>query len=328
MKKVILRLTIAVLVIALAVLGVYFMFFNLNATQSAYKSLETTFGQEGKFQALSNKLTSNVLNGENKSDSFYTSSAYSTYTTYANFVKAEGQTLEKSYIKLHYVSNINDDSMKNVSERIAELDNSLTTVNEKIDQLNTYVENGSQVNKETYLKTILNGEMENAFSCLIEVNEAINVFLLNKYYNGMYNDSLFLNTLQTQVAKKYYLMVKSSERDNNEEANVLEFYKTLAKKNSDLQAIYDDSSTSADISEWYSVYEAAKRINISKLILNYEDYYEANKDNEEIRENIEIVAAQINKIPGPKDFNLLPDNKGSGDTSTSESGSSSPSDGE
>lgn len=284
MKKVILRLIVAGILLALIVLVLMLTVFKTPATMQAYQTIDKALASQGQITTLSKGLNDDLPEFTAK------------YGKMVEIYQNELDTLNITYVKLYYMRDVNDEKMTTVSTVMEELTNALNNANNQIKNLKDLKQSsGTVIEINSYIETIKE-HVVNALTKISQVNNIISDSLLKYYYKENYSETLFLNKLKSVIAKEYYTF--GAEDPNSMEAiSAYNFYKFLLNKGHNfVQA--------SDIKECYIMLESAKKVNLERLVCDFKDYakeYELKDDeqNEEktnMLKSIDVVMDYINSI--------------------------------
>ncbi len=273
MKKVILRLIVAAIAVALIVLILLNTVFKVPATEQAYNELSTALSSEGDITKLSNDLSNNEF-----------SSFKDKYGDYLIVFDSEMQTLHSLYPKLMYMKGVEDESVSEVTEYLNKMKESLNRANIAIDECVKAQSEGTALDMEYYMEQIKN-DIINCMDNTIALNSVLNDFILKHYFSQKYSEELFMQKIKTLYAKKYFSVAAKdyASAHNNE---LVQYDKVSKYKAS----ILDNAV------EMNEIMNISTSVNLDRIVNDLDKYKEENNENEQLSKDIEKVANFLDKI--------------------------------
>ena len=273
MKKVILRLIVAAIAVALIVLILLNTVFKMPATEQAYNELSTALSSEGDITKLSNDLSNNEF-----------SSFKNKYGDYLIVFDSEMQTLHSLYPKLMYMKGIDDESVTEVTNYLNKMKESLNRANIAIDECVKAQSEGTALDMEYYMEQIKN-DIINCMDNTIALNSVLNDFILKHYFSQKYSEELFMQKIKTLYAKKYFSVAAKdyASAHNNE---LVQYDKVSKYKAS----ILDNAV------EMNEIMNISTSVNLDRIVNDLDKYKEENNENEQLSKDIEKVANFLDKI--------------------------------
>lgn len=273
MKKVILRLIVAAIAVALIVLILLNTVFKMPATEQAYNELSTALSSEGDITKLSNDLSNNEF-----------SSFKDKYGDYLIVFDSEMQTLHSLYPKLMYMKGIDDESVTEVTNYLNKMKESLNRANIAIDECVKAQSEGTALDMEYYMEQIKN-DIINCMDNTIALNSVLNDFILKHYFSQKYSEELFMQKIKTLYAKKYFSVAAKdyASAHNNE---LVQYDKVSKYKAS----ILDNAV------EMNEIMNISTSVNLDRIVNDLDKYKEENNENEQLSKDIEKVANFLDKI--------------------------------
>ena len=273
MKKVILRLIVAAIAVALIVLILLNTVFKVPATEQAYNELSTALSSEGDITKLSDDLSNNEF-----------SSFKDKYGDYLIVFDSEMQTLNSLYPKLMYMKGVEDESVSEVTEYLNKMKESLNRANIAIDECVKAQQDGTTLDMEYYMEQIKT-DIINCMNNNIALNNVLNDFILKHYFNQKYSEELFMQKIKTLYAKKYFSVAAKdyASAHNNE---LVQYDKVSKYKASVL-----DNAV-----EMNEIMNISTSVNLDRIVNDLDKYKEENKENEQLSKDIEKVANFLDKI--------------------------------
>lgn len=273
MKKVILRLIVAAIAVALIVLILLNTVFKVPATEQAYNELSAALSSEGDITKLSDDLSNNEF-----------SSFKDKYGDYLIVFDSEMQTLNSLYPKLMYMKGVEDESVSEVTEYLNKMKESLNRANIAIDECVKAQQDGTTLDMEYYMEQIKT-DIINCMNNNIALNNVLNDFILKHYFNQKYSEELFMQKIKTLYAKKYFSVAAKdyASAHNNE---LVQYDKVSKYKASVL-----DNAV-----EMNEIMNISTSVNLDRIVNDLDKYKEENKENEQLSKDIEKVANFLDKI--------------------------------
>lgn len=273
MKKVILRLIVAAIAVALIVLILLNTVFKVPATEQAYNELSAALSSEGDITKLSDDLSNNEF-----------SSFKDKYGDYLIVFDSEMQTLNSLYPKLMYMKGVEDESVSEVTEYLNKMKESLNRANIAIDECVKAQQDGTTLDMEYYMEQIKT-DIINCMNNNIALNNVLNDFILKHYFNQKYSEELFMQKIKTLYAKKYFSVAAKdyASAHNNE---LVQYDKVSKYKAS----ILDNAV------EMNEIMNISTSVNLDRIVNDLDKYKEENKENEQLSKDIEKVANFLDKI--------------------------------
>ena len=272
MKKVIIRLVVVALAIALVVLILLNTVFKVSNTQKVYNSLNDAFSSSGTITSMTKEL--------HDLDEF--DSAYGDYVV---IFSDELKNLQSIYPKLYYLFNEDDDKLTSIVENLDQMQESLKKATKTIKEVNQGKIDNDKLDVNAFVEKI-KPEIVNALEKVIDVNCNIQEFLTNSYYNGQYVEQHFISKFRSFIAKEYF-MFSSKDYSSAISGELFNFYKHI-KNSNDL--------TIEQSNEMYNMFVSAKDVNLFKLVDNIKAYKKENESNTELIAKIEKVENYINNM--------------------------------
>lgn len=248
--KMVIRIVVAGLILALIVLILMVTVFKVSSSQRAYNSLNDAFSPSGTITSMTEEL-----NDFQEFDA--------EYGDYIVVFKSELVTLQSCYTKLYFVGKIDDAQIDGISNQLDEMKKSLEEATKLIKDVNEGKRVNTELNVETYVQS-LKPKIVNALSKVLAINCSLQEFLTTNYYNGEYYEQPFLNKLKSFIAKQYYIV---ADKDYGGELaqELFNFYNYLA-------TIGFDNSDITKTSELNSVLKVLKDVNLFKMVDNITAY--------------------------------------------------------
>lgn len=277
MKKVILRLFIVALVVALIVLLLFNTVFKVTDTEKAYDALSAALGENGQIVSLSNSI--------NEMDAFNISTG--AYAKYTYIYTAELKTLEKIYPKLHYVKGIDDGSAKGLIDNIDSLTKSLQTINKSISDIKGAQSNDVNIDINAYID-VLKPQIVSVLEKIVTVNNVLNKFLVKHYYGSICPEVMFIDSIKSLYAKGFYDCAEEDYLSDDTE-NAFNSYVALEEMDKNLLTIYN-------INGMHEIMDIVGNLSLDKIINSYDSYVESYQEDEAQLANIELIAQYLESL--------------------------------
>lgn len=281
MKKVILRLIIVALAIALVVLILLNTVFKVSSTQKAYNSLNEAFSTKGSITSMTSEL--HDLNEFN-----------SAYGNYVVVFEKELKNLQASYPKLYFLKGVDDEAMSSVTTKLEEMQKSLQEATKIIKEVNEGKKANSDLDVSAYIET-LKPKIIKALGNVIDLNCNIQDFLTTSYYNGEYFEKPFLTKLEAYVAKEYFAFASGDGYNSEISEEIYNFYNYLIEHGF-------DTSTIEKTNILHSALDKVKDVNLFRILDNIKEYKKENESNADLIAKIDFVAEFINSVSA--EFNV------------------------
>lgn len=286
MKKVILRIVVVAIAIALIVLILMNTVFKTPSTLKAYNTLNDALATNGQITQMSKNLEARVNDLGNDGQEGELKNEMEDMIFIFN---EEVISLQEYYSKLYYLKNVDDNSMNSVSGEVDALISNLTTANNKLNDVNSLRQNNANLDVAEYILDI-KGYIIKSLNSISNLNTVICDFLIGDYYGGVYGEHLFLGKIKTEVAKEYYLNLdrvanKPEGDDFDYKSNLPKVYEMYVNLTNN--EFYAD--TVEELNNLYGIMDKAKDLNIGRIVTDFKNYVDENKLGEEDKENVEKV---------------------------------------
>ena len=280
MKKVILRIVVAAIALALIVLILINTVFKTPSTLKAYNTLNDALSTNGQITKLSEGIKDSIQEFKEK------------YGDMVEIYDAEVVTLQENYSKLYYLKDVDDKAMSSVSVEVEALVSNLNAANKKLDDVKALKQNNAELNVNQYVEDI-KIYVVNSLSSISNLNTSISDFLVTNYYGGAYGEHMFLGKLKTEIAREYYNVMNMSI--NKKEDDTTDYSAELVKvhtmyMNLNTNGLYANDVASLNIV--YDIMAKAKNVNIGRVVSDFKKYAEENKIGDADKQNKD----KINKL--------------------------------
>ena len=272
--KIILRLFVVALAIALVVLILLNTVFKVPSTQKAYNALNTSFGESGTITSMVTELDD--LKEFND--------------TYGNFIivfNEEIKVLQQSYPKLYYLKGVDDGEMDAVTAKLDDMQSALTSATKLIQDVNTSKAQNKDIDVKTYVERV-KPQIITALGKVVELNNTIQDFLVNQYYGGAYTEIVFVNKIKTLIAKEYFVFAQKDYASTISN-KLYNFYIYL--KNSGL-----DKSDVNKVNNLHTIMKLAKDVDFTRVVIDNSKYRKEKEGQAETIEKIATLEAFVNSI--------------------------------